>query len=90
MMGFFPLRLRVKTGHADRGPRTTDHSSSHAMGTGGSSPGGKAAGAWKWPLASIWSRNRVKLERTSTAEASSKILQRWQKCIDRDGDYIEK
>jgi len=26
---------------------------SHPMGTGGSFPGGKVAGAWSWPLTSI-------------------------------------
>jgi hypothetical protein len=30
--------------------------------------------------------SRVELERTSTAE----ILQRWQKCINRDGEFAEK
>jgi hypothetical protein len=29
------------------------------------------------------------LERTSTAEACFKILQRWQKCIGRHGDFVE-
>jgi hypothetical protein len=29
------------------------HPISYPMGTGGSFPGGKAAGAWSWPLTSI-------------------------------------
>jgi hypothetical protein len=29
------------------------HPASYSVGTRGSSPGGKAAGAWSWPLTSI-------------------------------------
>jgi len=34
------------------------HPASYPMGTGGSFLGGKAAGAWSWPLASIWCRGQ--------------------------------
>jgi hypothetical protein len=44
--GNFSLRHRVQTGSGA-------HSASYSMGTGGSFPGGKAAGALSWPLTSI-------------------------------------
>jgi hypothetical protein len=34
------------------------HSASYQMGTSGSFPGGKVAGAWSWPLTSIWCRGQ--------------------------------
>jgi len=43
-MIFFSLRHRVMTGFGD-------HSACYPMGTSG-----KAAGAWNWPLTSIWCR----------------------------------
>jgi hypothetical protein len=44
--GNFSLRHHVQT---DSGV----HAAPYPMGTGGSFPGGKAAGAWSWPLTSI-------------------------------------
>jgi len=44
--GNFSLRHRVQNG-----PRA--HQASYPMGTGDSYPGGKASGAWSWPLTSI-------------------------------------
>jgi hypothetical protein len=44
--GDFSLRHRVQTGSGA-------HQVSYPVGTGGSFPGGKAAGAWSWPLTSI-------------------------------------
>jgi hypothetical protein len=35
------------------------HPASYPMGTRGSFPGGKAAGAWSWPLTSILCRGQV-------------------------------
>jgi hypothetical protein len=49
--GNFSLRHHV---HTDSGA----HPASYPMGIGVSSPGGKAAGAWGWPLASIYSRGQ--------------------------------
>jgi hypothetical protein len=43
--GNFSLRHCIQTGSGA-------HSSSYPMGTRGSFPGGKAAGAWSWPLTS--------------------------------------
>jgi len=45
-MGIFSLRNRVQTG-------TGAHPASYPMDTGGSYPGGKATGPWKWSLTSI-------------------------------------
>jgi hypothetical protein len=42
----FSLHHRVQNGSGA-------HPASYPMGTGGSLPGGKAAGAWSWPLTSI-------------------------------------
>jgi len=42
----FSLHHRIQTG-------SRTHSASYLMGTGGSFSGGKAAGAWSWPLTSI-------------------------------------
>jgi hypothetical protein len=39
---------------------------SYPMGTGGSFPGGKAAGAWSWPLTSIQCRGQDRWSYTST------------------------
>jgi hypothetical protein len=44
--GNFSLHHRVQNGSGT-------HPASHPMGTRGSFPGGKAAGAWSWPLTSI-------------------------------------
>jgi hypothetical protein len=44
--GNFSLHHRVQTGSGA-------HPASNPMGTGGSFPGGKAAGVWSWPLTSI-------------------------------------
>jgi hypothetical protein len=44
--GNFSPHLRVHTGSGN-------HPASYPMGTGDSSPGGKAAGTWSWPLTSI-------------------------------------
>jgi hypothetical protein len=44
--GNFSLHHRVQNGSGA-------HSTSYPMGTRGSFPGGKAAGAWSWPLTSI-------------------------------------
>jgi hypothetical protein len=44
--GNFSLRHHVQTGSGA-------HPVSYPMGTGGSFPGGKAAGAWSWPLTFI-------------------------------------
>jgi hypothetical protein len=44
--GNFSLRHHVQTGSGS-------HPASYPVGTGGSFPGGKAAGAWSWPLTSI-------------------------------------
>jgi hypothetical protein len=38
------------------------HPASYPMGTGGYFPGGKAAGAWSWPLTSIKCRGQECLE----------------------------
>jgi hypothetical protein len=38
------------------------HQTSCPMVTGGSFPGGKAAGAWSWPLASNWSRGQENVD----------------------------
>jgi hypothetical protein len=45
-VGNFSLHQRVQNGSGA-------HSASYPMGTRGSFPGGKAAGAWRWPLTSI-------------------------------------
>jgi hypothetical protein len=42
----FSLHHRIQNGSGA-------HPASYTMGTRGSFPGGKAAGAWSWPLASI-------------------------------------
>jgi hypothetical protein len=47
----FSLLYSVQTGSGA-------HLASYTMGTGGSFPGGKAAGAWSWPLTSILCRDR--------------------------------
>jgi hypothetical protein len=44
--GNFSLHHRVQNGSGA-------HPASYPMGSGGSFPGGKAAGAWSWPLTSI-------------------------------------
>jgi hypothetical protein len=44
--GNFSLHHRVQNGSGA-------HPASYPMGNGGSFPGGKAAGAWSWPLTSI-------------------------------------
>jgi hypothetical protein len=44
--GNFSLHHRVQNGSGA-------HSASYTMGTRGSFPGGKVAGAWSWPLTSI-------------------------------------
>jgi hypothetical protein len=44
--GNFSLHHRVQNGSGA-------HPATYSMGTGGSLPGGKAAGAWSWPLTSI-------------------------------------
>jgi hypothetical protein len=44
--GNFSLHSRVQNGSGV-------HPASYPMGTRGSFPGGKAAGAWSWPLTSI-------------------------------------
>jgi hypothetical protein len=44
--GNYSLRHRVQ-------PGTGAHPASYKIGAGGSYPGGKAAGAWSWPLTSI-------------------------------------
>jgi hypothetical protein len=44
--GKFSLLHRVQT-------VSEAHPASHLMGTGGTLPGSKAAGAWKWPLTSF-------------------------------------
>jgi hypothetical protein len=44
--GNLPLHHCIQTGSGA-------HPASYPMGTGGSFPGGKAAGAWGWPLTSI-------------------------------------
>jgi hypothetical protein len=44
--GSFSLRHRIQTGSGA-------HPASYPVGTGGSFPGDKAAGAWSWPLTSI-------------------------------------
>jgi hypothetical protein len=54
--GNFSLHHRVKNG-------SEAHPASYPMGTTGSFPGDKAAGAWSWPLTSIWCRG----QRTSGA-----------------------
>jgi hypothetical protein len=49
--GNFSLHHRIQNGSGT-------HSASNKMGTRGSFPGGKAAGAWSWPLTSIWYRGQ--------------------------------
>jgi hypothetical protein len=49
--GNFSLRHRVQTG-------SEAHPASYPMGTWGSFPGGKTAGAWRWPLTSIYCRGQ--------------------------------
>jgi hypothetical protein len=44
--GNFFLHHRIQNGSGA-------HTASYPMGTGGAFPGGKAAGAWSWPLTSI-------------------------------------
>jgi hypothetical protein len=44
--GIFSLQYRIQNGSGD-------HPASYPVGTRGSFSGGKAAGAWSWPLASI-------------------------------------
>jgi hypothetical protein len=53
--GNFSLHHRVQTGSGA-------HPASYPMGTRGSFPGGKAAGAWIWPLTSIWCRGQECVE----------------------------
>jgi hypothetical protein len=47
--GVFSLHRRVRSGSGAR-------PASYPMGAGDSFPGGGAAGAWGWPLASVWCR----------------------------------
>jgi hypothetical protein len=49
--GNFSLHRRVQNG-------SEAHPASYPVGTRGSFPGGKAAGAWSWPLTSIWCRGQ--------------------------------
>jgi hypothetical protein len=49
--GNFSLHQRVQNGSGA-------HPASYPMGTRGSFPGGKAAGAWSWPLTSIYCRGQ--------------------------------
>jgi hypothetical protein len=49
--GNFYLHHRVQT-------RSGAHPASYPMGTRGSFPGGKVAGAWSWPLTSIYFRGQ--------------------------------
>jgi hypothetical protein len=49
--GNFSLHHRVQNGSGA-------HPASYPMGTGGSFLGDKAAGAWSWPLTSIWCRSQ--------------------------------
>jgi hypothetical protein len=49
--GNFSLHHRVQNGSGA-------HSASYPMGTISSFPGGKAAGAWSWPLTSIYCRSQ--------------------------------
>jgi hypothetical protein len=50
--GNFSLHHRVQNGSGA-------HPGSRPMGTRVSFPGGKAAGAWSWPLTSIWCRDQT-------------------------------
>jgi hypothetical protein len=50
--GNFSLRHHVQTGSGA-------HPASYLMRTGGSLPGGKAAGTWSWPLTSIQCRGQI-------------------------------
>jgi hypothetical protein len=38
------------------------HPAFYPMGAMGAFPGGKAAGAWGWPLTSIWCRGQERME----------------------------
>jgi hypothetical protein len=49
--GNFSLHHRIQTGSGA-------HGASYSMGSRRSSPGGKAVGAWSWPLTSIWCRGQ--------------------------------
>jgi hypothetical protein len=51
VLGFDSLHHRIQNGSGA-------HRASYPMGTGGSFPGGKAAGTWSWPLISIQCRGQ--------------------------------
>jgi hypothetical protein len=53
--GNFPVHHRVQTGSGA-------HPASYLVGTRGSFPGDKAAGAWSWPLTSIYCRGQEWVE----------------------------
>jgi len=53
--GNFFLHYRVQKG-------SEAHPASYTVGTRGSIPGGKAAGAWNWPLTSIYFRGQECVE----------------------------
>jgi len=63
--GNFSLRHRVQTGSAA-------HPASYSIGSGGSFPGGKAAGTWSCPLTSTYRKVTNVWSYTSTSHTPSR------------------